>query len=157
LLAASVGLLSPAASRGTQVCQPAFEFQEVRLSGVKDQQRTWTATLSVDASACATRSGPVHIGLMRQKENAMDAFFVERFTWKPKRMEISVMFWEDEAVGDYWVHLVPYCPCATHVAAAPSGREITHRPTSETTSPAIFFRPLVHPAGCSDARVRRSP
>jgi hypothetical protein len=116
LLAASIGLLSPAPSRGAQVCQPAFEFREVRLSGVKDQQRTWTATLSVDASACATRSGPVHIGFMRQKENAMDAFFVERFTWKPKRMEISVMFWEDEAVGDYWVHLVPYCPCAGRIA-----------------------------------------
>ena len=152
LLADSI--LLGGAAQSAQHCQPAFEFQEVRFSRVKDNQRTWTATLSVDSSACSTRSGPVHIGFLRHKENAMDMFFTERFTWKPQQMEISVMFWEDEAPGDYWIHLVPYCPCATHIASQQSRREAADGPTS----PAIFFRPLARPHRCDgDARGRRSP
>ena len=40
-----------------QPCRPALSFQEVRFSEMLNLQRTWTATLAVDASRCATTSG----------------------------------------------------------------------------------------------------
>jgi hypothetical protein len=111
LLVASVVLSSAIPTLAAEICRPALGFKEVRFSGAKAQQRTWTATLAVDASHCASTSGPFFIGIMRSKEDGPDAIFVERFTWKPEQVEVSVTFWQDEAVVDHWINSVPECPC----------------------------------------------
>jgi hypothetical protein len=54
--------------------------------------------------------------LLRQfrglKEMAPDLLFSEEFTWSPGRIEISMDFWLDEAVLEYWIGHVPICPVA---------------------------------------------
>jgi hypothetical protein len=73
-------------------------------------ERTWSATLSVDASRCATTSGRFEILFSRSKENAPEDEFVEPFTWKAGSVEISVNFWADEAVEGYWLRSVRGVP-----------------------------------------------
>ena len=94
-----------------QLCRPALTLKEVRFSEVRDLQRTWTAALAVDASRCATTSGRFDLAFTRGKENAPDLEFVERFTWKPGRIEVAVDFWRDEAVLDYSIGYVEPCTC----------------------------------------------
>ena len=93
--------------------QTVIGFKEVRFSPTQPEtmERTWSATLSVDASRCATTSGRFEILFSRLKENAPEADFTERFTWKAESVEVSVSFWADEAVEDYWLHNVAACPC----------------------------------------------
>jgi hypothetical protein len=95
------------------ICKPVIGFKEVRFSEVQREtmERTWSATLSVDASRCATASGRFQILFSRSKENAPEDEFVEPFTWKPGPMEVSVSFWADEAVEGYWLQSVAACPC----------------------------------------------
>ena len=111
LLAASVVLSSAIQTRAAEICRPALEFKKTLLSEIKRQQRLWTATLSVDAAHCASTSGPFFIGIMRSKEDGPDAIFVEQFAWKPEQVEVSLPFWQDEAVVDHWINSVPACPC----------------------------------------------
>jgi hypothetical protein len=94
-----------------QLCRPALSVKEVRLSEVRNLQRTWTAALAVDAARCATSSGRFELVFTREKENAPDLEFVEWFTWKPGRVEVSVDFWRDEAVLDYSIGYVEPCVC----------------------------------------------
>ena len=81
--------------------QAHLGIQEVQFSQMQPPtlERTWTAALSVDASRCATNSGR-YFGIIfsRMKENAPQVDFVEHFVWKPGSMEVSVIFWPDEAV-----------------------------------------------------------
>jgi hypothetical protein len=112
LMIALLGMgLSPAAA--APVCKPVIGFKEVRFSPThrETMERTWSATLSVDASRCATTSGRFEILFTRLKENAPEVDFSERFTWTPGAMEVSVSFWADEAVEGYWLHSVAACPC----------------------------------------------
>src|SRR6185369_7656721 len=90
--------LMPAAA--APVCKPVLAVKDVRFSSVQPEtmERTWSATLSVDASRCATMSGRFEILFSRLKENAPEIDFTERFTWKPASVEVSVNFWADEAV-----------------------------------------------------------
>ena len=107
-----IGLgLTPALA--APLCKPVIGFKEVRFSPTQPEtmERTWSATLSVDASRCATTSGRFEILFSRLKENAPEADFTERFTWKAESVEVSVSFWADEAVEDYWLHNVAACPC----------------------------------------------
>jgi len=69
------------------------------------------AALAVDASRCASTSGRFDLAFTREKENAPDLEFVERFTWKPGRIEVTVYFWRDEAVLDYSIGYVEPCTC----------------------------------------------
>jgi len=94
-------------------CKPALTIRDVRFSPTQPEtmERRWTALVSVDASACAASSGRFDILFSRLKENAPDMDFVERFTWKPGLMEVSVDFWADEAVDGYWLSHVAACPC----------------------------------------------
>ena len=112
LMIALLGVgLTPAAAAPT--CKPVLAFKQVRFSPTQPEtmERTWSATLSVDASRCATTSGRFEILFSRLKENAPEADFAERFTWKPESVEVSVNFWADEAVEDYWLHNIAACPC----------------------------------------------
>jgi len=94
-----------------QPCRPALSFKEVRFWEMRNLQRTWTATLAVDASRCATTSGRFELVITREKENAPDLEFVERFIWKPGQVEVSLDFWRDEAVLDYSIGYVEPCVC----------------------------------------------
>jgi len=111
LLAGSAILLGATHAAGQQLCRPTLSFSEVRFSEIQNQQRTWTAALSVDASRCTATSGRFEIGFDRLKEIAPDMKFVEQFTWKPGRVEVSVDFWADEAVLDYSINYVEPCTC----------------------------------------------
>jgi len=110
LLGIGLGSL-PAA--GAPVWKPALTFKDVRFSQVQHEtmERTWSATLSVDASPCATTSGRFEVLFSRFKENAPEMDFTETFVWKPDSVEVSVNFWADEAVEAYWLHNVAACPC----------------------------------------------
>jgi hypothetical protein len=103
--------LTPAVA--APLCKPVLVFKEVRFSPTQPEtmERTWSATLSVDASRCATTSGRFEILFTRLKENAPEADFTERFSWRLHSVDVSVNFWADEAVGGYWLHNVAPCPC----------------------------------------------
>src|SRR4051812_27224492 len=92
----AVILLCGTAPLMAQACKPAFAIKETRFSPPQNQQRTWTAVLDVDASHCVTTSGSFDITFIRMKENAPDLPFTETFTWRPRRIEVSLDFWWDE-------------------------------------------------------------
>jgi hypothetical protein len=126
LLAGAIALLGATHTGAETVCRPTVTFEQVRFSQTLEQRRHWTAVLAVDASSCATASGRFYVNFVRLKEMAPDVLFSEEFTWKPGRIEISVEFWLDEAVLDYWIGYVPMCSCATDAtneAPHPSHRQ----------------------------------
>jgi hypothetical protein len=100
-------------AQADSACTPSLTFKEVRFSPMRPPtlERTWTARLSVDASRCATTSGPFAILLARLKENGPELDFEEQFTWKPGLIEVAVDFSADEAVERYWLNPVPRCAC----------------------------------------------
>jgi hypothetical protein len=113
LLGACIGLTGAAQAAGPPTCRPALAFRDVRFSQMKPPtlERTWTAVLSVDASRCATTSGPFEIVFSRAKEIGIEIEFREQFTWRPDTAEASVDLWADEAVEKYWLGNVAACPC----------------------------------------------
>jgi len=104
-------MLCGAAPLMAQTCKPAFAIADTGFSEPRNQQRTWTARIDVDASRCAATSGPLEITFIRLKENAPDLQFTETFTWKPGRIEVSLDFWWDEAVFDQWIGNAAACAC----------------------------------------------
>jgi hypothetical protein len=113
LLACTIGLATITQAAAGSACKPALAFKEVRFSKMRPptMERRWTAVLSVDASRCATTSGRFEILFSRLKEAGPEIDFVEKFTWKPDLVEVSVDFWADEAVERYWLNPVAACPC----------------------------------------------
>jgi hypothetical protein len=111
LLAGTVALLSATHAVGEAICRPTLTFEHTRFSEPGGQQRLWSAILAVDASDCAATSGRFYVNFVRLKEMAPDLLFSEEFTWSPGRIEISMEFWLDEAVLEYWIGYVPICPC----------------------------------------------
>jgi hypothetical protein len=76
-------------------------------------ERKWTASVVVDASRCAANaSGFFDLGLTRLKENGYEIDFRERFAWLAPSVKVSVDFWADEAVEQYWIENVTPCRCA---------------------------------------------
>jgi hypothetical protein len=110
--AAALLLCVPAQTVAHPACKPVLTFKEVRFSAAQNQQRKWTALLAVDASRCSAASGPFEIKFVRLKEVGPDLLFAERFQWSPDAIEVSLDFWWDESVGDYWIGNVPPCGCA---------------------------------------------
>jgi hypothetical protein len=108
-----VGLGDGASAAGDRICKPALSFADVKLSPVdrETMQRTWTATVLVDAARCATSSGRFEILFARLKENAPELDFTEAFEWRPGGVQVSVDFWADEAVEAYWATGIVECPC----------------------------------------------
>jgi hypothetical protein len=111
-LASSFVLSGVTQSMAQVACTPALTFEEVRFSKAQNQLRTWTGLLSADATRCATTSGPFEITFVRRKEMGPDLLFTERFTWRPGLIQVSLDFWWDESVGDFWIGEVPPCGCA---------------------------------------------
>jgi hypothetical protein len=67
--------------------------------------------LAVDASRCAASSGKFAINFVRLKEMGIALRFTEWFEWTPEQVQVSLDFWEDEAVHDYSVGDILPCPC----------------------------------------------
>jgi hypothetical protein len=111
-LAAVFVLSGTTQSMAEIICKPALTIKETRFSEARNQQRIWTAALAVDASRCATRSGPFEIKFIRLKETGPDLLFSESFMWRPGQVEVSVDFWWDESVHHYWIGEVVPCGCA---------------------------------------------
>jgi hypothetical protein len=105
-----LGVTTPAAAE--VACKPALAFKDVRFSKAQNQQRKWTATLTVDASRCAATTGQFEIRFVRLKEFGPDLVFTEKFRWTPGSVDVSLSFWWDEAVQDYWIAEVEPCGCA---------------------------------------------
>lgn len=116
LLAASIVLFGGGPSLGRQICKPQLSFKEVRSSEPRNLEWKWAAVLDVDASACATTFGRFEINFLREKEDAPELEFSERFTWqtgelRTAQIEVSIDFWIDEAVYEYSVGYVAPCGC----------------------------------------------
>jgi hypothetical protein len=110
VLIAAILLGGVAPATGDPVCKPALTVQEVTFSPMRQQHRTWTARIAVDASRCATASGRFSIDFTRLKEDAPDLRFRQLFAWAPGQVEVTTMFAADEAVLDYSIEAVS-CPC----------------------------------------------
>jgi hypothetical protein len=84
-------------------CKPIIGVRDVQLSPVQREtlEQRRTARLWADASSCKSASGRFEILFSRLKEDAPDMDFVQAFTWKPDTFEISVDFWQDEALDGY--------------------------------------------------------
>jgi hypothetical protein len=113
LLAAVFGLVSVTQAVGQQVCRPVLAFKNVQFSPMQPptMERKWTATVSVDASRCATTAGRFTIGFVQLKESAPDIEFREQFTWQSPSTTVEVGFWADEAAEGYWLDSDAPCPC----------------------------------------------
>jgi hypothetical protein len=104
-------LFNPGSSAGQNICRPAIVVDSTQFGSVQAQQRVWKGMLSIDANQCASGSGAFELGFIRERENAPDLQFIERFTWTAGQMEISVSFWQDEFVSKYWIHKIAPCAC----------------------------------------------
>jgi|SRR5581483_3009608 len=110
---AMVAFANVAPALAGSVCRPALAFRQVRFSPIdlETMQRRWAATLSVDASSCATASGSFEILFALWSETAPDDELVRAFTWKPGLIEVTVDVTADEAFGGYWLQGIGPCPC----------------------------------------------
>jgi hypothetical protein len=110
-LAAALVLCVPDRAMPGTGCKPVLTFGEVRFSEAKNQVRKWSGVLAVDASRCVATSGAFEVKFVRIKEMGPDLLFSERFQWSPELIEVSLDFWWDEAVLDYWIGNVSPCEC----------------------------------------------
>ncbi len=109
---ATLAAYAPPPAAADSLCKPQLTLRQTGFSAVRNQQRTWTAALAVDARHCIERSGMFEIKFARLKEFGPDLLFTERFGWSPDVVEISLDFWWDEAVADYWISNIAPCRCA---------------------------------------------
>jgi hypothetical protein len=107
LLAATQG--TPAVAE--PVCRPRLEVRDVAFSQAVNLRRSWTATVDVDASRCATSSGLFALAFVRMAENAPDLEFTEPFIWRMAQTKVRVEFWANEAVQAHRIADVAACPC----------------------------------------------
>jgi hypothetical protein len=96
---------------GKNACRPEVTIKNVRFSEVGSSTRVWTALLNVDASRCAASAGRFEVKFIRLKDNAPDLPFSEWFPWSLGETEVSLSFWEDEAVLDYSIGAIAPCAC----------------------------------------------
>ena len=120
-LATTIGLIGVTQAIGEDSCRPNLTLNEVQFSGMTAPalERTWTATLSVDATACAANSkGYFDIVFTRLSENGPDLEFRKQFVWSApsfvwsaSSMSVGVAFAADEAVAQYRVENITPCVC----------------------------------------------
>ena len=117
LLAAGILLAGMAPAVGQQpLCRPQLVLKDAQLSPTHGQQRWWSARVNVDAAGCAAREGRFAIDFVRMKENAPDVTFSEGFTWMAGGLNISAVFWEDEAPLTALIAHVTPCSCREQAA-----------------------------------------
>jgi hypothetical protein len=119
VLASLAGLVSAHDAVAARACKPVLAVTRVAFTGMQPPylERRWTATVSADASSCASTAGYFEMGFARQKENGMELEFREQFIWSVPAVTVGVDFWADEAVEAYWVDSIQSCPCASESVA----------------------------------------
>jgi hypothetical protein len=109
----SIALADTGQAMAAKLCKPALAFQHVGFSPInfETMRRRWTATLSVDASPCATTSGDFEILFVLWSETAQDDEFIRAFDWKPGLAAVAVDVAAHEAIGGYTLWSIATCPC----------------------------------------------
>jgi hypothetical protein len=109
-----IGLISVPQAIGENLCRPALTFNEVEFSAMMPPtlERTWSAVVSVDASACTANSkGYFDIIFTRLSENATDLEFHKQFVWSAPSVSVGLAFAADEAVAQYRIENITPCVC----------------------------------------------
>jgi hypothetical protein len=112
LLTLSFVVLDPISSLSQVACKPFLSVRavrEVRSSYLLPW--VWNATITSDASHCATHSGTFEIDFVRIKENSPDLQFTQNFRWARKQFNISIEFSSDEAILDLRIGFIAPCAC----------------------------------------------
>jgi hypothetical protein len=101
-------------AQAAPVCRPKLAVTRARLSEMRppSMERRWTATITADASRCASKAGYFDLGILREKENSYPLEFREQVIWMEPSSLISVDLSADEAVDLAWIDTVQLCPCA---------------------------------------------
>ena len=97
-------------------CKPALTIRDTSystpsFSAPVNLQRIWRATIEVNASHCATKTGLFAVEFIRGKEYGQDVAFTMPFMWRAGQTEIRVDFWNDESVENFHVVDIATCPC----------------------------------------------
>jgi hypothetical protein len=120
-------------------CKPLLAIKNVReiRNSPVPQPWTWQATITADASYCATRSGQFEIDVIRIKEYAPDVQFTEKYRWSAGQFDVSIELTADEAIDDYRIGFVAPCVCREIPYEHESWRRETDR---EPSSPRAIVR-----------------
>ena len=97
----------------TITCKPLLAIKnvrEIRISALPQPWR-WQATITADASYCATRSGNFEIDVIRIKEYSPDMQFTEKYRWNAGQFDVSIELAADEAIEDYRIGFIAPCVC----------------------------------------------
>ena len=109
------GLLASltATAQAAITCKPLLAIKNVReiRTSTMPQSWTWQATITADASYCATRSGQFEIDVIRIKEYSPDVQFTETYRWSSGQFEVSIELAADEAIEDYRIGFIAPCVC----------------------------------------------
>ena len=122
VLATIIGLISVRQAIGENLCRPTLTVNEVEFSAVMPPtlERTWSAVVAVDASACTADSkGYFEIVFTRLSENAPDLEFRKQFLWSAPSfvwqaspsVGVGLAFAADEAVAQYRIENITSCEC----------------------------------------------
>jgi hypothetical protein len=114
LLAVVIGLIGVTQAVGQRLCRPALRINDVQFSPMQPPtlKRTWSAVVSVDASACTENSkGYFDIVFARLSENAPDLEFRKQFSWSAPSVSVGLAFAADEAVAQYRIENITPCVC----------------------------------------------
>lgn len=121
LLAGVIGLIGVTQAVGQRLCRPALRINDVQFSPMQPPtlKRTWSAVVSVDASACTENSkGYFDIVFTRLSENAPDLEFRKQFAWSAPSfvwampsVSVGLAFAADEAVERYRIENITPCIC----------------------------------------------
>ena len=108
VLATIIGLISVRQAIGENLCHPALTINDVEFSAMMPPtlERTWSAVVAVDTSACtADSTGYFEIVFTRLSENGPDLEFRKQFLWsapsfgwQAPAVSVGISFAADEAV-----------------------------------------------------------
>ena len=97
---------------GEPQCTPVLAFKNATLSEVRNHERVWIGTLSVDVSKCtAGATGRFDLAVVRMIEHGPEMEFIESFDWKSGEIVVSIKFHETEAPLSYRIAEVATCAC----------------------------------------------
>jgi hypothetical protein len=111
LLCAMLGVTAAAPAVSQEQCKPILSPKVSGHSEVVNFRRKWTAVFAVDASGCATSTGPFEIAFVRLKDFAPDLSFRERYAWMTEDTDVSLDLTWDEWIDSYRIGDVAPCPC----------------------------------------------